>query len=248
MLNRIQLKGDAKAILRTAKVSPYLMGLLFLLLRAVMEFLDGYVSGNFIAYLNTLMPGIPIPEFLMHGDFKPIVIVFVSVMTWLLTSVLITGWSIYHLGIRRGETMGYSSLFDGFSFVGKLILTNLAVTALVSLGTALFVIPGIIISYMYRFAIYNLCEDPNMPVLQAMRMSAQQTRGYRMQLFVLDISFLGWQLLTIITGGIAAVWAMPYVEQTNVGAFQQLKRMSGIGVPNGPSAHEDAQSSYNPDR
>ena len=229
MINRVELKGEAKNILRSAQVSPYLMALLFLVLRVVLEGLRGYVSGDFITYINNIVPGFPIPDILIHDEFDPKVVIFIVVMAWLLSSVLNAGWSLYHLGIRKGEKMGFGTLFDGFSFVGKLILTSLAVNALVTLGTTLFIIPGVIISYMYRYAVYNLCENPDISVLQAMRMSAHQTRGFKMQLFVLDWSFLGWQVVSAFTFGIAAIWVLPYAEQTNVGYFQELKRASGVG-------------------
>ena len=229
MLNRVQLKAEAKSILRTAKVNPFWFALLFLVLRGSLQFLDGYVSGSFITYLNNLLPEIPIPDFLFHTEYNTTVVIFITVMVWLLDGVLMVGWSIYHLGIRRGEKMGYSSLFDGFSFVGKVILLSLATSAIISLGLTLFVIPGLIFSYMYRFAYYNLCEDPSISVLQALRMSVMQTRGHKAELFTLDVSFIGWTLVTMITGGIAGVWVMPYVEQTNVGYFEQCKRLSGVG-------------------
>ena len=246
MLNRVQLKAEAKSILRTAKVNPFWFALLFLVLSGGMQLLDGYVSGSFITYINNIMPEIPVPSFLLHGDFNPTVVIFVTVMVWLLDNMLMVGWSIYHLGIRRGETMGYASLFDGFSFVGKVILLSLATSAIISLGLTLFVIPGVIFSYMYRFAYYNLCEDPSISVLQAMRMSVMQTRGFKAQLFTLDVSFFGWGLVTMITGGIAAVWVLPYVEQTSVGYFEQCKRLTGVGCR--PSVGpEEPHKPYDPE-
>ena len=63
------------------------------------------------------------------------------------------------------------------------------------LWSLLFIIPGIIAGYRYRFALYNLCENPEMGVMEALNMSKAQTRGHKWELFVLDLSFLGWELL-----------------------------------------------------
>lgn len=247
MLNRIELKHEAKGIIRNATVSAYLMALLYLVISVGLEFLAGYVNGSFITYINNALPGAPIPSFLIHEPFSPVVTIFISVMTWLLSSVLVGGWSLYHLGIRRKQAMGYATLFDGFSFVGRLVGVSLAVSVLVTLGSMLFVLPGFILGYMYRFAVYNLCENPEIGVLTALRMSRLQTRGHKMDLFVLDISFFGWSILNAVTFGISAIWVMPYVEQTNVGYFQQLKRMSGIGwIPPEERPHDDTFHSNDP--
>ena len=56
-------------------------------------------------------------------------------------------------------------------------------------------IPGIIAAYRYRFALYNLCENPEISIMEALDMSKRQTLGYKGQLFMLDLSYLGWALL-----------------------------------------------------
>ena len=56
-------------------------------------------------------------------------------------------------------------------------------------------IPGIIAAYRYRFALYDLYENPGIGVMEALEMSKQQTLGYKGQLFLLDLSYTGWYLL-----------------------------------------------------
>ena len=247
MLNRVQLKQEAKGIIRSASASAFGMALLYLIISACLNFLAGYVNDNFIAYINNVFPSAPVPSVLVHEPFSPVVIIFVSVMVWLLSSVLSGGWSLYHLGIRRNQEMGYGTLFDGFSFVGRLVGTSLAVTVLITVGSVLFFFPGLIFAYMYRFAVYNICENPEIGIFTAMRMSRMQTRGYKMDLFVLDLSFFGWSLLNALTFGISAIWVLPYVEQTNVGYFQQLKRFSGVGwIPPEERPHDGKFHPHDP--
>ena len=62
----------------------------------------------------------------------------------------------------------------------------------------LFVIPGIIAAYRYRFALFNLYENPEISAFQALDMSKRQTAGYKAQLFLLDFSYIGWLLLAAI--------------------------------------------------
>ena len=109
--------------------------------------------------------------------------------------------------------MPYLGLFDGFSFAGKLILLALVQYIFIFLWTLLFIIPGFIAAYRYRFAVYNLCENPDMGVMEAINMSKAQTAGFKWQLFVLDLSFIGWRILSGLT----------------LGFFQQIKAAKGIG-------------------
>lgn len=60
-------------------------------------------------------------------------------------------------------------------------------------------------------------------------MSKAQTRGHKWELFVLDLSFLGWIILCGLTLGILSIWIMPYIQQTDIGYFQAIKQMSGVG-------------------
>ena len=106
-------------------------------------------------------------------------------------------------------------------------------------GALLTAIPGIIAQYRYRFAIYNLCENPEIGVLEAINMSKAQTAGFKGTLFVLDLSFLGWSILCWLTLGILNIWIAPYKEQANVGYFQEIKKVKGIGYQPPQDGGED---------
>lgn len=230
MLDRVQLKKEAKEIMGGACVSAYKMTLLYLAIVTVLDAVSTYVSGSLVEELHYLAPEIHLPEFLLlPQSFNPVTVLFVTVFASLLASVLNAGLAIYHLGVRRGERMEYSSLFDGFGFVGKVILLNVVIVIFVFAWSLLFYIPGLIAAYRYRFALYNLCENPEMGVLEAINMSKAQTYGHKMDLFVLDLSFLGWNILSVFTLGILNIWLSPYVNQTDLGYFQQIKQMKGIG-------------------
>lgn len=230
MLNRVNLKREAKEVVRNARVSAYLFTILYLVIIRVLDICDLYVNSTIPSYIEVYLPGVAVPEFLAGAAKLPAtLVVFVSVMVWLLSVVLLAGHALYHLGVRRGEEMGYSTLFDGFSFVGKVILLQLLISVFVTLWSLLFVIPGIIAAYRYRFALYNLCENPEIGVMEALSLSSRQTQGYKIDLFVLDLSFFGWALLSALTLGIGNIWLTPYITQTDLGYFRQIKQVTGIG-------------------
>ena len=101
----------------------------------------------------------------------------------------------FHSSRERSE---YAVLFDGFSFTGKIIALNIVINLFVFLWSMLFVVPGFIAYYRYRFALYNLYENPDMDIMEALNLSKRQTQGYKMELFKLDLSYMGWILLSML--------------------------------------------------
>ena len=227
-------------MVRSAKVSAYLFTLLALALAFLLNGVSDYMSMDDVwAYDYSVRTGFDLSFLALHGAYPTILVLFVSVVTTLTGLILDAGQVLYHLGVRRGEEMPYATLFDGFGFIGKLILLNIVITLYVFLWSMLFIIPGIIAGYRYRFAIYNLCENPDMGVMEAISMSKAQTAGYKGDLFLLDLTFIGWNLLCSLTLGILSIWIAPYIIQTNIGYFQEIKRIKGIGWQARPEQSDD---------
>ena len=170
-IDRKQCKWEAAELLRDAQVSPKAMTALYMGLLIVLNLFSALVDTGFFS-------------------------IFISILVSLLSTVLATGFALYCMAVRRGERAEYLTLFDGFSFVGKIIVLELVMSLFISLWSMLFVIPGIVAAYRYRFAVYNLCENPGIGVMEALDMSKRQTLGYKSQLFMLDLSYFGWNFLT----------------------------------------------------
>ena len=227
MLDRVQIKLEAKGVVRSAKVSAYLFTLLALALAFLLNGVSDYMSMDDVwAYDYSVRTGFDLSFLALHGAYPTILVLFVSVVTTLTGLILDAGQVLYHLGVRRGEEMPYTALFDGFSFAGKIILLSIVQYIFIFLWSLLFIVPGIIAAYRYRFALYN--------------MSKAQTMGFKGQLFVLDLTFIGWYLLSGLTAGILLIWLAPYRMQTEMGYFQQIKNIKGIGYfPEQPRPEND---------
>lgn len=92
------------------------------------------------------------------------------------------------------------------------------------LWSLLFIIPGIIKGYEYRMIPYLLAENPGMQKEEAFRLSKAMMDGEKWKTFVLDLSFFGWYLLSILTLGILAVFYVnPYRDLTNTELYTVLK-------------------------
>ena len=171
LIDRKKLKEEVRELLSGAQVSPRTMTALYTGLLLVLNMVSTLAGGS--------------------GIFST----FATILTSLLSVLLGAGFAMYCMALRRGERAEYLTLFDGFSFVGKLIALTIVTYAFIWLWSMLFVIPGIVAAYRYRFATYNLYENPGISIMEALEMSKRQTMGYKGQIFALDLSYIGWPLL-----------------------------------------------------
>lgn len=89
--------------------------------------------------------------------------------------------------------------------------------------TFLFIIPGIYKKYQYRMVPYILAEHPDMNYKEVLQMSRDIMNGEKWHAFVLDLSFILWHILGIITCGIVEVfYVSPYVYLTNAALYRRL--------------------------
>ena len=93
------------------------------------------------------------------------------------------------------------------------------------LWSLLFVIPGIIAAYRYRMALYLLLDHPEMSVMQCIQESKRMMKGHKGELFVMDLSFLGWASLESIPvfGYAVQVWTTPYISMSYVLYYEALR-------------------------
>ena len=89
--------------------------------------------------------------------------------------------------------------------------------------TLLLIIPGLIKAYSYRMVPYILAENPSLPPTECIRRSREMMKGNKWNAFVLDLSFIGWNILSVLTLGILGIfWTRPYKESTNAALYLAL--------------------------
>lgn len=95
----------------------------------------------------------------------------------------------------------------------RLFLAGLATTILTTIaGLFTLGIGAIVLSYAYRMVPYLISDYPELSTREAMKVSRNMMRGYKWDLFLLDLSFIGWILLSIVSLGIGSVFMVPYKE------------------------------------
>ena len=106
--------------------------------------------------------------------------------------------------------------------VGAMFLRDLFLL----LWSLLLIVPGIVKSYSYRLTPYILADNPGMKGTDAITLSRRMMDGQKWNAFVLDLSFIGWGLLSALTGGLLGIFYVnPYRDCTNAELYHTLKAM-----------------------
>lgn len=150
----------------------------------------------------------------------------------IVAAMLRAGSQLTMIDIDRGSTQMDNPiqrsfmLFDkGQYFLGWLFISIL-VAILTFLWSLLLVVPGIIKAYSYSqaFYIYRDAYDrgESMTALQAITQSREMMNGYKSFLFIMDLSFLLWDLLVVVTFGLAGLFVLPYYDLARAKFYNQL--------------------------
>lgn len=91
------------------------------------------------------------------------------------------------------------------------------------LWTLLLIVPGIIMSYAWFLVPYLLVDNPELSLMETLSLSRKMMRGNKWRLFKLQLSFIGWILLNVLTLGIASLWVMPYMMTAMSAFYQDVK-------------------------
>ena len=135
------------------------------------------------------------------------------------------GYMLCFLRLVRGEDSSemVGDQFNVFSKYGRTLGTSLLMTLYILLWCLLFVIPGIIMSYAYAMTPYIRNDRPDLDASDCIHESRVMMKGYKWKLFCLDLSFIGWALLCILTLGIGFLWLQPYIEASHAKFYDELK-------------------------
>lgn len=192
-MNRAELKAAAKLQI-SGKI-----GVLFLITLII-----ALISGAASALLNLIPGGSIIAAVIITPAFS------LSVVR-------------VYLSLLGGAKPKASDAFSGFDDFWSAFKVTFLVGLFTFLWSLLFVIPGIVKTYAYSMSMYILAENKGKPALECINESKAMTNGHKMDLFVLNLSFIGWAMLVGLTFGIAGIWVLPYMNATMANAYQSLK-------------------------
>lgn len=170
-----------------------------------------------------------------HGHFLDLlepIIVLMALLAGLTAVALLlfvgnalqVGSKRYFLSAREQPTP-ISMVFSGFKYrFGNTVMTMFLRDLYIFLWSLLCGIPGIIKSYEYRMVPHLLAENPNMAPQRALSLSKEMMMGRKMDTFLLDLSFIGWEILSSMTCGILGLlYVAPYVSATNAELYTAIR-------------------------
>lgn len=149
---------------------------------------------------------------------------------WTLLGIFV--FNIINVGGRRffmNNRVGSAKFSDLFAyFEGEHYLshvwTEFAVHLQVILWSLLLIVPGIIKSYEYAMVPFIAADNPEMKKKEVFALSKQMMTGHKWDLFVFDLSFLGWNILSVLTADILGfLYVFPYKKAAMAEVYDALK-------------------------
>ena len=231
-INRVHQKAKAKELIRTSKPNMLLAGVCYVLLSAVITWLsfrltgvdndtavkmmDAAANGNSETALAIMERSIPGPGATL-----------LDTLLRLALSIVGVGFTLFILNSIRSTGPVLGNLLDGFGLLPRLLFLLILESIFVFLWSLLFLIPGIIAMYRYRFSVYLLLDHPEYSAVECIRKSKEMTKGYKGQLFMLDLSFLLWALACALPGigYLVEIYYMPYKETVEALYYEEVRML-----------------------
>lgn len=133
------------------------------------------------------------------------------------------GLSCIFLKLARGKnSVDLSDFFDGFKVFANTLVLGILQSLFILLWTLLFFFPGIIKSYSYSMSYYIMNDHPEYTPSQCLTESRRIMRGHKLDLFFLDLSFIGWMFVSMFTCGLGFLWLTPYMNMAHAEFYNRL--------------------------
>lgn len=200
MITRPELKNEALATLRGKWTQPVLAALIVMLVSCFSQ------GGNYT-----------------HSS----AFLTVGFLVALLVSLNLSyGFEVAMLRFRRGrEDSVNEMLAAGFKEdYGRVLGISLLRAVFICLWMLLLIVPGIIKAYSYAMTNLIAEDNPELGPKECINRSQAMMDGHKMDLFLLDLSYIGWILLGFLSLGIGFLWITPWMQMAHVRFYEELKQ------------------------
>lgn len=224
MWSREELKSRAKGILSKNYWKCFLVSIVLVIAGGH----SGGGSGGGSNFQRTTRMSLDDYSFYLVGVVLIIVIVFVLfalAFRVFVGTVLEVGVQRFFVKTSETEVADLNEVSFGFKknrylgIVGKMVYKDV----LLFLWYLLLFIPGVIKSYAYRFVPYILAEHPELTAQEVIDKSNELTDGHKFEMFVLDLSFIGWYILGALALGVGVLFVHPYYNATYAELYITLR-------------------------
>ena len=147
----------------------------------------------------------------------------VEIIQLVVSAILeVSSLNVYLKMSRSPEPVSFSAFLEGLNNWARATLAILWTFLWIFIWSFLLIIPGIIKSFAYSQIFYIIAEYKEISVTKALKISMIITKGHKWDLFVMHLTFIGWDLLCIITFGLALLWVQPYRTMTCTNAYHAM--------------------------
>lgn len=165
-----------------------------------------------------------------NPQFFPAGVILLMTGSTLLVSILLLMplevgfYNTYKELLRNGDREITGNMFKlAFNKYGKNVLGMFLVGLFTLLWMLLLVIPGVIKAFSYAMTPFILVDKPELSANQAIDLSRAMMKGHKFDLFWLELSFIGWILLSILTLGVGFFWLIPYMYASISSFYEDVK-------------------------
>ena len=138
--------------------------------------------------------------------------------------VFTVAYANYCLSFVRGNKMEWKDVLEfAKEHYVIAILVSIVVGIIVAVGSILLVIPGIIAAIGLMFYQEVCADNPKLSTMEIVKKTWNMTNGYKMDIFVAILSFIGWSIVADFTLGILYIWLIPYMTITMTLIYEELK-------------------------
>ena len=169
-----------------------------------------------------------------------VIAIIIGIVYFILGSFVAVGYAKFNLNLIDNKEASFGNLFEYFRYWKRTAAASFLVGLYVFLWSLLFIIPGIIAAYSYSMTNYILAENPDMTAREAIRKSKEMMHCNKESLFLLELSFIGWQLLSLLTCMIGNLFLNPYIHASRAAFYRNLN-FKGILVENAEQPVEETE-------
>lgn len=141
---------------------------------------------------------------------------------FILGGVLQLGYATFLLKQHDGKEVSFHDLFSQFDRFGAGFVQYFLVNLYTALWGLLFVIPGIVKALSYAMTPFLMADNPGMSPSEAIEASQDLMDGHKMDLFILDLTFFGWNILAAMTGNLGHILLNPYRNAAYAAFYRQI--------------------------
>jgi uncharacterized membrane protein len=225
-INRAAVKNNARTRLITTRPSPLAVAAVYVLVSYILSLLRARLDGSQAMmdewYAAVLANELYLPEL---PEIVPAGLVLVLLIV-LMNTILRAGFVMYSLKICQEQKASFGDLLDGFGMFFKILGLSIVSGIFVFLWSLLLIVPGVVAYYRYSMALYIMIDNPELGILDCLRRSGELTYEYKLDLFVLDLSFIGWYFAATFPP--LLFWVTPYYEFSWTNYYLGLRDMPGV--------------------